>query len=285
MRLTTIRLTRDRTTAARVDKKHLTLLPHRDVGALIASGPDWAQRAAAHGGEQLPLHAAAPTEPLLTPARVIRIGPNYPTRTRELNQQRPPVPSVSITRPHTTAGARATVPLPTPHDPCRRMEWGVELGVVVARHAHRIPTAAALRHIAGYVVINHLRVLDDSEEPSDSRPAPPTRPARSVLLVGPALVTPDLLPPGGRGLTLTAALDGRPVQKANTSELHFDVATLTAHASTVTTLRPGDLITTGTPGGTLGRPPAPGQNLNAAIKGLGDIDTDFTAARAPGTCT
>ncbi|MET8969196.1 hypothetical protein [Streptomyces hydrogenans] len=58
MRLTTIRITPDRTTAARIDGKHLTPLPHPDVGALIASGTDWARRAAAHTGERLPL---APT--------------------------------------------------------------------------------------------------------------------------------------------------------------------------------------------------------------------------------
>ncbi|CAM5322013.1 hypothetical protein SHIRM173S_11387 [Streptomyces hirsutus] len=54
MRLTTIRITRDRTAAARIDKKHLTLLPHPDVGALIASAPDWTQHAATHRGERLP---------------------------------------------------------------------------------------------------------------------------------------------------------------------------------------------------------------------------------------
>ncbi|MER6147418.1 fumarylacetoacetate hydrolase family protein [Streptomyces hirsutus] len=278
MRLTTIRITRDRTAAARIDKKHLTLLPHPDVGALIASAPDWTRRAATHRGERLPLHAATTTEPLLTPRRIIRVGPNYPTRIKELDQQRPAVPSLSITRPHTTAGAQATVPLPTPPD--RRMDWGVELGVVVSGHAHRSPTTTALRHVAGYAVVNHLHAIDQSAEPSGSRSTPRTRLARSVLLVGPTLVTPDTVPTGGRGLTLTATLGGRLVQKASTSELHFDVATLIAHASTLTVLQPGDLITTGTPGGTLDRPLEPGRNLHVAIKGLGDIDTDFTAAHA-----
>ncbi len=68
MRLTTIRITRDRTAAARIDKKHLTLLPHPHVGALIASAPDWTQHAATHRGERLPLHTATTTELLLTPA-------------------------------------------------------------------------------------------------------------------------------------------------------------------------------------------------------------------------
>ncbi|MFB7916753.1 fumarylacetoacetate hydrolase family protein [Streptomyces sp. NPDC056061] len=56
---------------------------------------------------------------------------------------------------------------------------------------------------------------------------------------------------------MTAALDGRPVQRANTSDLHFDVATPVARAGGLTPLEPGDLITTGTPGGTLSHPLAP----------------------------
>ncbi|WP_406354471.1 hypothetical protein [Streptomyces sp. NBC_01635] len=115
MRLTTIRITRDRTAGTRIDKKHLTLLPHPHVGALIASAPDWTQHAATHRGERLPLHAATTTEPLLTPCGVISVGPHCPTRIEELDQQRPAVPSLTITRPHATAGAQAAGVTAEPH--------------------------------------------------------------------------------------------------------------------------------------------------------------------------
>ncbi|MFB7919151.1 fumarylacetoacetate hydrolase family protein [Streptomyces sp. NPDC056061] len=68
---------------------------------------------------------------------------------------------------------------------------------------------------------------------------------------------PTTFPSGDGDRPLTAALDGRPVQRANTSDLHFDVATPVAHAGDLTPLEPGDLITTGTPGGTLSHPLAP----------------------------
>ncbi|MGX1675980.1 fumarylacetoacetate hydrolase family protein [Streptomyces sp. NPDC055400] len=259
MRLTTIRLTRDRTAAARIDKKHLTLLPHADVGALIASGPDWKRGAAAHsGGEQLPLHAATPAEPLLTATRVIRVGPNYPTRSRELRQERPQAPALRIVRPSRTAGAQATLSLPARFG--QSLDWGVELGVVVARPAHRVPASEAFRCVAGYIVTAHVH---------------------DALLVGPVLLTADQLPPGARGLTLTSRLGDRLVQKANTSELHFDVATLVSEASAVTPLRPGDLLTTGTPGGTLDRPLGPGELLTLGIKGLDEIDIRLSGDRDP----
>ncbi|MFD6081082.1 fumarylacetoacetate hydrolase family protein [Streptomyces hydrogenans] len=267
MRLTTIRITPDRTTAARIDKKHFTPLPHPDVGALIASGTDWARRAAAHTGERLPLPSATTEVPPLVPGRVVRVGPNYPTRLRELDRQRPTAPSLGFVRPHTVAGPRTAVPLPAVSS-----RWGVELGVVVSHRAHRVPATEALRHVAGYVVATYLYALGDPAE--QDGPAGP----RPLLLLGPDLVTPDHLPIGGRGLTLTATLDGRPVQKASTSDLHFDVATLLARASDLTPLEPGDLITTGTPGGTLAHPLNPGRNLHATIKGLGDIDCLVTDA-------
>ncbi|MFD5845564.1 fumarylacetoacetate hydrolase family protein [Streptomyces chartreusis] len=277
MRLTTLRITgEDRTTAARVDKKHFTLLPHTDVGALITSGPDWAQQAATHKGEQLPLHAAETTNPPLTPRRVIRVGPNYPSRIKELKQPCPAVPPLTVTRPHTTSGPRATIPLPA--QPDQGLNWGVELGVVISRHGQDIPTITALRHIAGYVIVNHLYTGNQSTDPPESRTAR-NRTAHSILLMGPTLVTPEQLPMGGRGLTLTATLGSRLVQRANTSDLCFDVATLIGHASTLTALQPGDLITTGTPGGTLNRPLESGRSLHSAIKGLDDIDIHFTAAQ------
>ncbi|MFJ6406391.1 hypothetical protein ACIQK9_12840 [Streptomyces hydrogenans] len=74
MRLTTIRITPDRTTAARVDGKHLTLLPHPDVGALIASGTDWARRAAAHTGERLPLASTTTELPPLVPGHHLHVA-------------------------------------------------------------------------------------------------------------------------------------------------------------------------------------------------------------------
>ncbi|MGW0460788.1 fumarylacetoacetate hydrolase family protein [Streptomyces tendae] len=270
MRLTTIRITgEDRTTAARVDKKHYTLLPHADVGALIASGPEWDRTAAAHKGERIPLHAAETTDPPLIPRRVIRAGPNYPTRAKELNQPRPAEPPLALmARPHTLMGPRAALPLPTPSDP--GTDWGVELGVVISRPGRDIPTITALRHVAGYVVVNHLCA---------GGPGPDSSVRPSVLLMGATLVTPDLVPMGGRGLTLTSTLGGRLVQRANTSDLCFDVATLIGHASKLTALRPGDLLTTGTPGGTLHRPLEGGLTLHTAITGLGDIDLSLTAAQ------
>ncbi|MDD9376913.1 fumarylacetoacetate hydrolase family protein [Streptomyces sp. ZAF1911] len=267
MRLATVRLTRDRTAAARIDKKALVLLPHPDVGALIASGNDWAERAASAQGVERLMPGAAAIEALLTPRRILRVGPNYPMRMRELDQEPPSLPTIHATRAHLVAGDQAIVPLPLPAGPL--VGWGAELGVVISRRARDVPVATALRHVAGFTVTSHIHA-------PQQKPDSPV--AGATLIIGPALVTPDELPLGGRGLTITSILGGRMVQKASTSELHFDVATVIARASAITELHPGDLVSTGTPGGTREVPLEPGQQLYTAIKGIGEITTYLTPA-------
>ncbi|MFF3607891.1 fumarylacetoacetate hydrolase family protein [Streptomyces sp. NPDC002463] len=110
------------------------------------------------------------------------------TRTKELGRQRPPVPCMGLARPHTTAGAQTAVPLPTsPHltSPAKGMAWGVELGVVLSHHAHHVPAATTLRHVAGYLVVTRLRAADSQAGRAESA---------SALLLDPTLVTPDHLP-------------------------------------------------------------------------------------------
>jgi acylpyruvate hydrolase len=93
--------------------------------------------------------------------------------------------------------------------------------------------------------------------------------------VGPALVTPDELPGGVRpALPITGAVDGETVQKADTSDLVFDPVALARYISTIMTLRPGDLVATGTPGGVghARKPPrylAAGMTLTTEIEGAG----------------
>lgn len=126
---------------------------------------------------------------------------------------------------------------------------------MIGQYTSRVPEAKALQSIAGYTVVNTIA--------AHGKPA--------IVAVGPQLVTPDELPPGARGLTLTATLDGHLRQKANTSDLLFDVATLIARISTRTTLMPGDLVTTGTPAATRPGQLHDGSRITVAIKGIGEL--------------
>ncbi|MPY41853.1 2-hydroxyhepta-2,4-diene-1,7-dioate isomerase, partial [Streptomyces phyllanthi] len=84
MRLSTVRVADGRqTAAARQEGDELVLLPHSDVGALLATGEDWQERAAAADGERLPL-AGASLAPLVPhPNKIVCLGLNYATHIRE----------------------------------------------------------------------------------------------------------------------------------------------------------------------------------------------------------
>ncbi|WP_159328034.1 fumarylacetoacetate hydrolase family protein [Streptomyces tendae] len=268
MKLSTVRLGYGRTAAARLQKKHCVLLPYPDVGALIASGDGWRERAGAETGERTRLEEVSFAPLLPRPRHVVR------TRVDSLpgtgGADRPTAPSFRVEGGKHLIGAQDDLRLP---EGAGELHWGAQLGVVIGRPTRTVTAEAALGHVAGYTVVNDVAPADGDGGPagdgSGRRVAVPTP-------VGPALVTTDDTPMGGRGLTITCVVDNRVVQKFNTSDLPFDVATVVARVSALVTLLPGDLITTGTRGGR-GKDPhqalsvRQGQLMVTTIKGVGEL--------------
>ncbi|MFF4836906.1 fumarylacetoacetate hydrolase family protein [Streptomyces sp. NPDC001315] len=270
MKLGTVRLGRGRTAAARLQKQHCVLLPHSDVGALIASGTDWQERAAADTGERCRLTEVSHTSLILRPANVVRVEPNYAGRLRETGGPSPAVPGFSVLHSCRPVGAHDEIRLPATGDD---LDWGAQLGVVVGRRAHAVAAEKALGHVAGYTVINAVAVRDGRDRALTS--GVDDRPDAGIA-VGPTMVTTDDTPMAGRGLAVSCLVDGWVRRKGNTSDLLFDVATIIAHVSSAVTLLPGDLIATGIPGPTgTGRGPRvtleTGQELVATVKGVGEL--------------
>ncbi|MFE3679312.1 fumarylacetoacetate hydrolase family protein [Streptomyces griseus] len=263
MRLSTLRLTTTRTAAARVERNRLALLPFPDVGALLARD-SWRELAAAPGEPLTPAEASTVTEPFTT--RLVtfaQVEVNYAARAKELDMPPPSTPRLLTTPVAALAGDRDTLRLTLTPD----IRWGVELGIVIGQYTFRIPKERALGSVAGYTVVNTFAAI--------GRPA--------TVVIGPQLVTADELPLGARGLTLTAALDGRPRQKANISDLIFDVATVIEAASARTSLMPGDLITTGTPAALSTDSLHDGSSTTVAIKGIGELHNTVTDRPTPTT--
>ncbi|MFE6767350.1 fumarylacetoacetate hydrolase family protein [Streptomyces fimicarius] len=261
MRLSTLRLSSTRTAAARVDRNRLTLLPFPDVGALLTC-ESWQEYAAAPGEPLTPPHAPIESGPLTTRLPTFtQVEVNYATRAKERDTPPPPVPRL-LTMPVTAVLGDRDVFRSTP---APQIEWGVELGVLIGQYTSCVPRSRALRSVAGYTVVNTFAAI--------GRPA--------TIAIGPQLVTADELPLGARGLTLTAALDGRLRQKANTSDLLFDVATLIEAVSARTVLMPGDLITTGTPAAISTDRLHDGGSITVGITGIGELHNTVTHRPAP----
>jgi acylpyruvate hydrolase len=265
MRLATIRRPDGTTAAARLDGDELVLLPHPDVVALLTE-PGWRDAAASAGGERVAL-AGADLAPTVRPAKVICVGLNYRSHIEEMGRELPDHPTLFIKFPDTLTGPYDDLVVPKVS---RAVDWEVELGVVIGVPARRIDEAEAAACIAGYTVVNDISMRDwQVRTPQWDQ----GKNFEASTPVGPFLVTGDEIGDAA-DLEVTCRVDGQTMQSARTCDLLFNPAAIVGYASQFTTLRPGDLIATGTPAGVgAGRDPkvflAPGQVLETAIEGIG----------------
>ncbi|MFC0526621.1 fumarylacetoacetate hydrolase family protein [Phytohabitans kaempferiae] len=271
MRLATVR-TPDGTRAVRLDGDQLVDVGADDVGALLGR-PDWQQAAAAAtsagGAATYPVEVAdfAPVVP--SPAKVVCVGHNYTNHIKEMGRELPSYPTLFTKFADSLIGAHDDIAKPAETD---ALDWEVELVVVIGREVRRASQAQAASAIAGFTIMNDISVRDwqfRTVEWTQGKAWDATTP------VGPYLVTPDELPGGLRpALKVSTTVDGQLMQRDDSSTLLFDPVTLVQYVSTLTRLRPGDLIATGTPAGVgHARDPkvylAPGQTVTTAIDGLG----------------
>ncbi len=148
-----------------------------------------------------------------------------------------------------------------------------ELAVVISRPGRAIRREDAARHIAGFTCFND--VSDRSAQYADKQYFR----GKSFDTSGPCgpwLVTPDELPDFGHGLNITCRWNGEVMQQSNTEQLIFPVDHLIAYISRNITLLPGDIISTGTPGGVgvFRDPPVflrPGDTVEVEIEGIGTL--------------
>jgi 2-keto-4-pentenoate hydratase/2-oxohepta-3-ene-1,7-dioic acid hydratase in catechol pathway len=148
-----------------------------------------------------------------------------------------------------------------------------ELGVVIGRDAWRVDAADVFDHILGYTIVNDVSSRDpwlDGDQWLVGKSMPGFCPA------GPRLVPVGELDPAD--LHLGCSINGEPIQDGRTSQMRFPVAAIVAFISHHLTLRPGDLIATGTPA-RLTSPPGsdrhlePGDIVTCWIEGIGELTT------------
>jgi ureidoglycolate lyase len=210
--------------------------------------------------------------------KFIAIGLNYADHAAESNLPIPSEPVVFNKWVNCLQGPND--PIVIPHGSAK-IDWEVELGVVIGTPAYRIEEADALSHVAGYCVIN-----DVSERHWQLERGPTWDKGKGFPTfgpVGPWLVTPDEVG-DPQSLSLWLEVNGRRVQNGNTATMIFTVAQIIAYCSQFTRLEPGDIITTGTPPGVgLGQKPdpwylKPGDVVRLGIEGLGEQQQQCVAS-------
>ncbi|NIR31348.1 MAG: fumarylacetoacetate hydrolase family protein [Gammaproteobacteria bacterium] len=274
MRLVTIR-TQAGTCAARVDGERAVELPFADVGALIGSGEDWPRRAAASGGRTHVLGEVELAPVVIRPRKIICLGLNYKTHITEMGRELPAYPTLFAKFDRSLIGARDPIRLPRAAE---QVDWEVELAFVIGRSVRHVGAAEAEVAIAGYTILNDISARDFQWRTPQWLQG---KTFEGTTPVGPALVTPEEVG-GARDLRVRCEVDGVLMQDARTSDFLFKPADLVAYVSRIITLDPGDLISTGTPGG-VGAARHPkvfleaGQVVRTSIEGLGELVNECVA--------
>lgn len=200
--------------------------------------------------------------------KFIAIGLNFADHAAETGQPIPKEPVVFT---------KAISCLNGPYDDVRRpvgsskMDWEVELGVVIGTAARYVDEADALKHVAGYCVVDDLSERGFQLERGGSWDK--GKGCDTFGPVGPWLVTRDEVP-DAQCLDMWLDVNGTRMQTGNTRTMIFSVAQIVSYVSQFMTLEPADIITTGTPPGVgMGRNPpfflADGDVIELGIAGLG----------------
>lgn len=204
---------------------------------LIASGVTPAARP-----DAVPLADARLVAPL-RPGKIVAIGLNYMDHVRETGMEKPERPLVFTKFTTSVIGDGETIAFD--RSVTERVDWEVELGVVIGRAMRDVAAADALDHVFGYTVANDVSARDvqfgDGQWVRGKS-------LDTFCPLGPVVVTADELPDPQR-LGLRTRVNGETVQDSNTAEMIFDVAQLLAFCSRSFTLEPGDVLLSGTPWG------------------------------------
>jgi acylpyruvate hydrolase len=273
MKLATLRV-RGGTTAARLDGTtedgtYTEIEGYDDLAALFAV-EDWRETAETASGIR---HAAGTVEletVVPEPSKVLCVGLNYTEHILEMGRVLPKYPTIFAKFADTLTGPADAVTA-VEEDPA--LDWEGELVIVIGALAYRVSEEDADGYIAGYTAANDISMRTWQARTQEWLQGKIW--AKSTP-IGPVVVTSDEFDHDSAVLTTT--VNGTIMQDHPIADLLFTPAQLVAYLSTITPLRPGDLILTGTPGGVgKGRTPEiylqAGDHVEVSIDGIGSLRT------------
>jgi 2,4-didehydro-3-deoxy-L-rhamnonate hydrolase len=202
--------------------------------------------------------------------KFICVGLNYADHAAESNLPVPAEPVLFTKQISALMGPNDAVVIP---QGSVKTDWEVELGVVIGTKARYVSEDQALKHVAGYCVVNDISEREYQIERGGTWDK--GKGCDTFGPVGPWMVTADEVP-DPQALAMWLEVNGKKVQNGSTKTMVFGVAHLVSYISRFMTLMPGDLISTGTPPGVgMGQKPSPwylkaGDTMRLGIEGLGE---------------
>jgi 2-keto-4-pentenoate hydratase/2-oxohepta-3-ene-1,7-dioic acid hydratase in catechol pathway len=260
----------------------------RDLSGLVTDwSGDWlgALGSKELSPERIAAFPAVPTEVRLGPCvagttNFLAVGLNYRDHAAEAGMAIPAEPVLFNKAPSCIAGPNDPLVVP---DGATKIDWEVELALVIGRRGISIAESEAMRHVAGVCICTDISErawqLSGSGQWVKGKSAPGFGP------IGPWLVTLDEIP-DIRSLTLELSVNGQLMQRGNTGDMIAGPAELVSLVSRYMALEPGDIITTGTPAGVgMGmRPPrylSVGDRIESRVDGLGAQFIQVTGGHSP----
>lgn len=222
----------------------------------------------AAAGRSFPVDETTILTPTPRPGKFICVGLNYHDHAEEQDKEVPERPLLFGKAP--TAVTNPGDPIVHPAD-IDELDYEVELGVVIGRTARNVDAATARDYVAGYTAINDVSARDAQFEDGQYLRG---KSYDTFAPMGPTLVPDEYLDPNA--LDVSCRVNGETKQSSSTSEFIFTIGELIEYISSVMTLRPGDVISTGTPGGVgiFQEPPEllePGDEVTVEIEEIGAV--------------
>ncbi|HXX83800.1 MAG TPA: fumarylacetoacetate hydrolase family protein [Casimicrobiaceae bacterium] len=290
MKLVSYRLRDHSSVGAVVDGRVIDLAPALDLPSRFSHTEGWGMLALLRSGDRGREAVAAYLQrqspivenprladvdllaPIPRPPKIVAIGRNYADHAAETGVKPFEAPRI-IAKLSSSVAAPGSIVARPPE--VAKLDYEIELAVIIGRLVRRVTRADALAAVAGYTIVDDVSAREFQFDVSP----PQTTFAKSMdgfCPMGPWMVTRDEIADPQR-LQLRTWVNGELVQDGNTGKMLVDVAGLIEYISRYMTLEPGDVIATGTPAGVgaFRKPPRylqPGDRLRLEISGIGVLE-------------
>lgn len=214
--------------------------------------------------------------PIDNPGKIVALGLNYIDHVEETGREVPKFPVVFAKFPSSIIGPGENIIIPSVS---QKIDWEVELGIVIGKHCKNVSEEDALDYIAGYTIINDVSARDLQR--GDGGQWVRGKSIDTFCPMGPCIVTADEIGDGS-GLKMHTKVNGVIKQNSNTSNLIFNVPEIVSYLSKSFTLEAGDIIASGTPSGVgFARDPPEylkaGDEVELYIEGIGYLRNKVAA--------
>jgi 2-keto-4-pentenoate hydratase/2-oxohepta-3-ene-1,7-dioic acid hydratase in catechol pathway len=225
--------------------------------------------------EAYPLNSVTLLAPVPRPPKLICVGLNYRDHALESKMEIPKVPTIFSKFPSAVIGPGEPIVLPKNST---QPDYEAEFAFVIGRGGRHIPAERWQAHVFGYTVINDVSARDFQMATTQWLMG---KTFDTFAPMGPHIVSADEIT-DPHALDISLSINGEVLQHSNTRELIFKIPELVAYLSSVVTLEPGDVVSTGTPAGVgVARKPQrflrAGDDVVVRVEGIGELRNSVVA--------